>query len=122
MARTKLGASVHILQHGEFNNTHGVLVNTDYDNDTNNMIYKVRMSAQKTLSVPAIMCALYYPVGSTVRIVCGTYINHKATVTAARFDGDSYNQRVCISSPEFPHAIHIDVPVTHITLYTKQFE
>jgi len=114
MARNMLGASVHILQHGEFNNTHGVLVDTHYDNDTNNMIYKVRLSAEKTLSVPAVMAAVYYPVGANVRILCGTYINHKATVTAARFDGDSYSQRVRISSQGFPHDIHIDIPVSHI--------
>jgi hypothetical protein len=122
MARAMLGTSVHILQYGELNNTHGVLVNTHYDNDTNNMIYKVRMQCGKLLDVPAVMAALYFPVNTNVRILCGTYINHKATVTAARFDGDSYSQRVRISSPEFPHDIHIDIPVTHLTLGTKQFE
>jgi hypothetical protein len=108
------GASVHILQHGEFNNTHGVLVNSYYDDSTYNMIYKVRLQGGGMLDVAAIMCTLFYPVGSTVRIICGTYINYKATVTVARFDGDSYNQRVRISSPGFPHDIHIDIPVSHL--------
>jgi hypothetical protein len=116
MARNMHGASVHILQHGEFNNTHGVLVNSYYDDDTNNMIYKVRLPNGKLMDVPVVMCAVYYPVGSKVRILCGTYINYKASVTAARFDGDSYNQRVCISSPAFPHDIHVNMPVSHISL------
>ena len=116
MARAMHGASVHILQQGEFNNTHGVLVNSYYDESTHNMIYKVRLQGGKVLDIPAVMGAVYYPVGTKVRILCGMYINHKATVTAARFDGDSYNQRVCISSPAFPHDIHVDIPVSHISL------
>jgi hypothetical protein len=122
MARNMHGASVHILQHGEFNDTHGVLVNSYYDENTHNMIYKVRMQSGKLLDVPAVMAALYFPVNTNVRILCGTYINHKATVTATRFDGDSYSQRVRISSPAFPHDIHIDIPVSHIARDSKQFE
>jgi len=118
MARNMHGASVHLLQHGEFNNAHGVLVDSYYDNDTNNMIYKVRLPDGKLIDVPAVMCAIYYPVGTKVRILCGIYTNYKATVTATRFDDDTYNHRVCISSPTFPHTIHVDMSVSYLTLLT----
>ncbi len=121
MARHMIGAYVHILQFGELNDTHGVVVDTYYDSDTNNMICQVRQ-ADKIHEIPAIMCVPYFPIGSHVRILGGTYIHMKAVVTACRFNGESYEHRVRIPKSEFgtapfAHTIHIDIETSKLKLF-----
>ncbi len=122
MSRHMIGSYVHITQFGELYDAQGIVVDTYYDSNTNNMICKVRVDG-KTTDIPATMCVPYFPIGSSVRITGGMYTHRKAVVTACRFNGESYDHRVRIAKSEFgaadfAHDIHIDIETSKL----KRFE